>query len=67
MNLDTAADAMIADPTRNEIVVGKTRASLRGRFDYLVAAEHASPYLQTWLASSPGRGEARSFEKVRGW
>jgi hypothetical protein len=34
MNPDTAADAMTADPTRNEIVVAETRASIRGGFDY---------------------------------
>lgn len=65
MNLDTATDAMNADPNRNEVVVGKTKTSLRGRFECLVAPGDASPYLQTWLACSPWRGEAAFIRKSR--
>jgi hypothetical protein len=46
VNLEVATTAMIGDPGRDKLVVGKTKAQLRDRFGPLVSAAEASPYLR---------------------
>ncbi len=46
VNLEVATTAMIGDPGREKLVVGKTKAQLRGRFGRLVTLAEASPYLR---------------------
>jgi hypothetical protein len=46
VNLEVATAAMIGDPSRDKLVVGKTKAQLRDRFGPLVSAAEASLYLR---------------------
>jgi hypothetical protein len=46
MNLDTASEIMIGDPSRDKIVVGKTKLQLRNKFGYLLTPADASQYLR---------------------
>jgi hypothetical protein len=44
MDLDTAAETMIGDAYRNDLVVGKTKAQLRDRFGFLLTLADTTPY-----------------------
>lgn len=52
-NLDDATGAMVGDPDRDKLVVGKTRAELRDRFGLLRSPAEASPYLRGCYENSP--------------
>lgn len=44
IDLDAAANTMIGDAHRNDLVVGKTKAQLRNRFGYLLTLAEVTPY-----------------------
>src|SRR5271168_1948597 len=46
VNLDVATTAMVGDPSRDKLVVGKTKTQLRDRFGSLFSPAEASPYLR---------------------
>jgi len=46
MDLDRALDEMVNDPGRDSIVLGKTEAELRAKFEFTLPVEQASPYVQ---------------------
>ena len=56
MNLEVATGTMIGDPRRDELVVGKTKAQLRDRFDLLLSPADASPYLRGCHRDSAWKG-----------
>lgn len=45
VSLDQATAAMVGDPKRDRLVVGKTKAQLRDKFGSLLSLSDASPYL----------------------
>ena len=65
MNLDVATGTMIADPERDRLVVGKTKAELRDKFGYLLPAADASPYLRACYQNTwwPGQQEVMFIRK----
>ena len=43
VNLDVATAAMVGDPNRDKLVVGKTKAQIRDKFGSLLSPADASP------------------------
>src|SRR5215472_10761145 len=46
VNLDQATAAMVGDPNRDQLVVGKTKVQLRDKFGPLLSSAEVSPYLK---------------------
>jgi hypothetical protein len=67
MNLDSATGTMIGDPSRNGLVVGKTRAQLRERFEYLLVPADAGPYLRACYQSSSWKDRDVLFILKSSW
>ena len=67
MNLDIATGTMIADASRNKLVVGKTEAELRSKFGYLVTLSDASQYLRSCYQSSPWKDRKVLFIRRSPW
>jgi len=54
---DIALDAMIADPHRDKLVMGKTKGELAKRFGYVTSIGEASKHVQLCYADSHLRGK----------
>jgi hypothetical protein len=52
VSLDRATTAMIGDPNRDKLVVGKTKEQLRSKFGSLLSPVEASPYLRECYQTS---------------
>jgi hypothetical protein len=67
MNLDTAANTMIGDSGRNNLVVGKSKDQLRNKFGYLVKPADASQYLRSCYQNSDWRNKEVLFIRQSPW
>lgn len=67
MDLDHAAGTMIGDPSRDKLVLGKTKGQLRDRFGFLVPPAEASAYLRTCYESSGWKGKDVLFIRRTNW
>jgi hypothetical protein len=67
MNLDSATGAMIGDPGREELVVGKTKSQLQERFGYLLPPADASPYLRGCYRDSSWKNRDVLFIRKSPW
>lgn len=67
MNLDTASETMIGDPSRDKIVIGKTKLQLQNRFGYLLTPVDASQYLRGCYQNSPWRDRDVLFIRKSPW
>lgn len=65
MDLDLATGTMIGDASRNQLVIGKTEAELRGKFGYLLEPAAASPYLK--MCSEPWKDRKLFFIRTSPW
>jgi hypothetical protein len=61
LNLDTATDTMIGDASREQLVVGKTKAQLQEKFGYLANPAEASPYLKACYQDSSWKNRDALF------
>ena len=67
MDPDVATETMIGDPSRDRIVVGKTKLQLRDRFGYLVTPGDTSTYLKGCYGNSPWRDQDVLFIRKSPW
>jgi hypothetical protein len=67
MNLDTAADTMIGDRTREKLVIGKTKPDLRKKFGYLLMPADVSPYLRGCYEGSAWKNKDALFIRRSPW
>jgi len=67
MNLEVATAAMVGDPNRDKLVVGKTKADLRDKFGLLLAPVEASPYLRGCYQSSSWKDRDVLFIGQSSW
>jgi hypothetical protein len=67
INLDTAADTMIGDSGRDRLVIGMTKAQLRGRFGYLLEPAGASQYLRGCYENTAWRNKDALFIRQSPW
>src|SRR6266849_6624638 len=67
MNLDTAADTMIGDGSREKLVIGKTKLELRKKFGYLSTPADASPYLRGCYEGSAWKDKDALFIRRSPW
>jgi len=67
VNVDAATTAMIGDPSRDKIVLGKTKAQLRDRFGPLLSPAEASPYLRGCYQNSPWKDRDVFFIGQSSW
>ena len=65
--LDSATSAMIGDPDRDGLVIGKTKAQLRSRFGRLTAPTDASGYLRGCYQKSDWRDQDACFIGSSSW
>ena len=56
MDADNATIAMVGDPDRDKLVVGKTREELRSRFGRLLTLAEASPYYKFCYQTTSWKG-----------
>jgi hypothetical protein len=67
MNLDVATSAMVGDPDRDKLVVGKTNAQLRNKFGPLLSPAEASPYLTGCYQNSSWKDRNVAFIRQSPW
>jgi hypothetical protein len=67
MNLDSATGTMIGDPNREGLVIGKTKAELRERFEYLLLPTDATAYLRGCYQVSSWKGRDVLFIRKSSW
>ena len=67
MDLDRAAGVMIADPSRDELVLGRTKSELRETFGYLTGPAVASAYLRGCYERSEWRDRDVLFIRKSPW
>lgn len=67
INLDIATGTMIGDAGRDKLVIGKTEAELRAKFEYLVPPNDASPYLGSCYQSSRWKDRKALFIRRSPW
>ena len=67
VNLDVATTAMVGDPSRDKLVVGKTKAQLRDRFGSLLSPAEASPYLRGCYQNSSWKDSEVLFIGQSSW
>jgi hypothetical protein len=67
MSLRQATSAMVGDAHRDELVLGKTRAQLQGRFGPLIPLVDASPYLRGCYENSARKGKDVLFIDNSSW
>ena len=67
IDLDLAADTMIGDAHRDELVVGKTKTQLEKKFGYMLAREQVTPYLRGCSQAPPWRDRDVSFIRKSPW
>jgi hypothetical protein len=67
VNLDAATAAMVGDPSRDKLVVGKTKAQLRNRFGSLLSPAEASAYLRGCYENSSWKDRDVLFIGQSAW
>jgi hypothetical protein len=67
VSLDVATGAMVGDPNRDKLVVGKTNAQLRNKFGLLLSPAEASPYLRGCYQNSSWKNKAVVFIGQSSW
>jgi hypothetical protein len=67
LNTDVAAVAMVADPGRDKLVVGRTKAQLRERFGPLFSISEVTPHLRECYQKSPWTGRDVLFVGRTPW
>lgn len=67
LNLDVTTGTMIGDAGRDKLVIGKTEGELQAKFEYLVPANDASPYLRSCYQSSPWKDRKALFIRRSPW
>jgi hypothetical protein len=67
LDLDRALEVMIGDCKAKRLVVGKTKAELRERFEKLVAAADASPFLRSGYENFGWKGRDVLFLRSSPW
>jgi hypothetical protein len=67
VNLDVATTAMVGDPSRDKLVVGKTKTQLRDRFGLLLSPAEASPYLRGCYQNSSWKDRDVLFIGQSSW
>lgn len=67
VNLDQATAAMVGDPNRDKLVVGKTKAQLRDKFGPLLSSAEASPYLKGCYQNSAWKDKDVLFIGQSSW
>jgi hypothetical protein len=67
VNLDVATTAMVGDPSRDKLVVGKTKTQLRDRFGSLLSPAEASPYLRGCYQNSSWKDRKVLFIGQSSW
>lgn len=65
--VESALETMVADPDRNNLVVGRTAQQLREKFGYLRTIEQATPYEKYCYENSPYRAKAVLFLRNSNW
>jgi hypothetical protein len=65
--LEDVSGAMVGDPDRDRLVVGKSRDELRDRFGALLSPADASAYLRGCYESSAWRGKDVVFIDQTSW
>ncbi len=66
-NLDVATAAMVGDPYRDKLVVGKTKAQLRDKFGSLLSPAEASSYLRGCYQNSAWKDRDVLFIRQSSW
>ena len=67
MNVDLATGTMIGDPSRDDLVIGKTKGQIRDRFGSLLSPAEATPYLRACYLSSDWRHREVLFIRTSPW
>jgi hypothetical protein len=67
LNLDEATGTMVGDRNRDKLVVGKTKAQLRDKFELLLPPADASPYLRGCYQDSYWKGRDVLFIGQSSW
>lgn len=67
LNLDSATAAMVADPSRDKLVIGKTKTQLRNRFGSFLSPMDASPYLKNCYLNSSWKNRDVLFIGQSSW
>ena len=67
IDLDLAADTMIGDAHRDELVLGKTKAQLEKKFGYTLTREQITPYLRGCSQAPPWRDRNVLFIRRSPW
>ena len=67
VDVDVATTVMIGDPSRDKLVLGKTKAQLRDRFGSLLSPAEASPYLRGCYQNSPWKDRNVLFIEHSSW
>lgn len=67
LNPDEATGTMVADPNRDKLVEGKTKAQLRDKFGSLLSSAEASPYLRGCYQNSSWKDRDVLFIGQSSW
>lgn len=67
VNPDEALGAMVGDPQRDRLVIGKTKEQLRDEFGLLLTPEGASNYLRGCYEGSSWKGKEVRFIRQTPW
>lgn len=67
LNPDVAFGAMVGDPDRDKLVLGRTKAQLREEFGSLLAPEAVSAYLRSCYENSVWKGREAVFLRQSRW
>ncbi len=68
LSVSEASDAMVGDPNRDALIVGKTKSQLETKFGHLLGLNEVSPYFKEFYMSNPAwRHETPSFIKDSAW
>ncbi len=67
LDLNQATAAMVGDPNRDKLVVGKTKAELRDKFGPLLSPAQASPYLTGCYQNSSWKNRDVLFIGQSSW
>lgn len=67
VNLDQATAAMVGDPNRDQLVVGKTKVQLRDKFGPLLSSAEVSPYLKACYQNSVWKDKDVLFIGQSSW
>ena len=67
MDLDVATEAMVGDPSRFKLVMGKTAPEVNKRFGFLSELSQVPEYYQHCYENSPWVGRQVMFIRKSNW